>query len=411
MFRQKYTIALFVVLPAWMAACDSPEDAQPPAVVRDSAGVQIIENQAPLWSIDDTWQIETEPALIIGVKDGDAEYEFQAIADAERLADGSIVVADALAAELRVFDAAGRFVRAIGRSGEGPGEFRNLGAVWRYGDSIATWDRSLLRITIFDSMGNVGRIATLSASSGESLRPAAAGILETGALVSRSASVVTPALGEGVHRAAGEVTLYSAAGQRERALTPLAGEEWVGITTNDAGLLLTPRPFRRDGYVAIRDDRIYAGDSDRFDIALYSGTGVLRQRIRMAGANAPLTAEDVQVHIDATLAAQSEEERKRLLRTSLEQTPFPDSYPAFAALVPDDDGHLWVAESPRAGSAERHWLVFDSSGRWLGRVIAPARTRVLRASAGRLLARHVDELGVQTIRDYRIVKRAETPAP
>jgi hypothetical protein len=131
----------------------------------------------------------------------------------------------------------------------------------------------------------------------------------------------------------------------------------------------------------------------------------------MAGTNAPLTPEDVQVHIDATLAAQSEEERKRLLRTSLDQTPFPDSYPAFAALVADDDGHLWVAESPRAGVEERIWLVFDSSGRWLGRVAAPARTRVLRASAGRLLVRHVDELGVQTIRDYRIVKRAETADP
>jgi hypothetical protein len=406
--RRSATMALVVTC---TAACEARQPAAPPAVVRDSAGVQIIESRSPLWDASSGWQIETEPALQIGVEDGDAEYEFQSIADAERLDDGSIVVADALAAELRVFDAAGRYVRAIGRNGEGPGEFRNLTAVWRHHDSLAAWDAALRRVSVFDREGNLGRIIAFTASPGDGLRPSALATLADGSFLVHASGVITPALGEGIHRAEGQVVRYSANGEPGRVISALPGEEWVGMTPASGGLLLAPRPFRRDGYVAMSGTRIYVGDSDRFDITVFTVDGVLRQRIRIAGAMHPLTQEDASAHIENTLAAQSNEERRQRVRRTLEQMPYPETYPAFAGLLTDDDGHLWVAESARAVTDEIAWNVFDSSGRWLGRVITPPRARVLRASAGRLLVRHVDDDGIQTIRDHRIHKTDETPVP
>lgn len=400
--------ALPFVFP-FVAACVQRDAESLPALVHDSAGVQIIENRTPLWPTGGEWLVETEPALTIGVEDGNEEYEFQAIVDAERLDDGSIIVADALAAQLRVFDAAGRFVRAIGRQGEGPGEFRNLGAVWQYRDSIAAWDRALRRLTVFDTVGNVGRVTTLAASAADGLLPEAMGILSDGTIVARATSVITPAVGEGVHRANGEVMLYSPDGEIRNSVTPLAGEEWVGVAGDD-GVMLFVRPFPRNGYVTVRNDRIFVGDGDRFDIAVFA-SGALHQHIRVMSQNAPLTAADADAYIQATVAAAQHEERRRLLRMMLERAPFPETYPAFVGLMVDDERQLWVAESPKAASNERTWLVFDSSGRWLGRVATPAGERVLRVGAGRLLVRHVDELGVQSIRDYRILRSNDAPAP
>lgn len=393
-----------------LVACNQRDEVSLPALVHDSAGVQIIENRTPLWPNGGEWLVETEPALIIGIEDGGEEYEFQAIVDAERMDDGSIVVADAIAAELRVFDAAGRFVRTIGRQGEGPGEFRNLGAVWQYHDSIAAWDRSLRRLTLFDALGNVGRVVTLALSPADGLLPEVMGILSDGTIVARATSVITPAVGEGVHRARGEVILYSPEGELGMMLTALAGEEWVGVPGDD-GVVLSVRPFHRNGYVNVHSDRIHVGDSDQFDIREYRSDGALGQRIRLIAPDVPLTAEDADAHIQATLAAEQHDERRRILRTMLERAPFPETYPAFAGFAADDEGQLWVAESPKAGSNERTWLVFDPSGRWLGRVAMPPRVRVLRVGAGRLLVRHVDELGVQTIRDYRILRPTDAPGP
>jgi hypothetical protein len=53
--------------------------------------------------------------------------------------------------EIRVFDHAGSFVRILGRSGSGPGEFRSVRALHvGKGDSLFVADDYLLRLSVFD---------------------------------------------------------------------------------------------------------------------------------------------------------------------------------------------------------------------------------------------------------------------
>ena len=53
------------------------EAAEPPsaAAIRDSAGVTIVENEHPRWTVGEAWRISPEPALDIGVGSGDADQE------------------------------------------------------------------------------------------------------------------------------------------------------------------------------------------------------------------------------------------------------------------------------------------------------------------------------------------------
>ena len=60
------------------------------SAVRDSAGITIVETNAPLT----TWRLSPEPELKIGVIDGDDVYQFSSVAFAGRLRNGSVVVAD-----------------------------------------------------------------------------------------------------------------------------------------------------------------------------------------------------------------------------------------------------------------------------------------------------------------------------
>ena len=79
----------------------------------DSAGSAI-----PQWSL-----IEE---LRLGRIDGDGPHVFGNQLSLEATADGTLFVADRQHSEIRVFDLQGRHLRTIGRSGSGPGEFRDL---------------------------------------------------------------------------------------------------------------------------------------------------------------------------------------------------------------------------------------------------------------------------------------------
>jgi len=73
------------------------------------------------------------------------DYTFGAVAAVALDADGRIYVADRSDSQIRVYSSDGALVQAIGREGQGPGEFRvpvDLG----FGDDGALWVRDLTRI-------------------------------------------------------------------------------------------------------------------------------------------------------------------------------------------------------------------------------------------------------------------------
>lgn len=79
--------------------------------------------------------------------------EFGTITSVVADRDGFIYVADAQAAEIRVFDETGRHTRTIGRRGEGPGEISSLYSLGWIGDTLAVLDPGNVRIGLFTRSG------------------------------------------------------------------------------------------------------------------------------------------------------------------------------------------------------------------------------------------------------------------
>ncbi len=61
----------------------------------------------------------------LGETGDDGSQVFGWAADAKFDADGNVLILDRLSQDVRVFDVAGRFLSSFGRSGDGPGEFRD----------------------------------------------------------------------------------------------------------------------------------------------------------------------------------------------------------------------------------------------------------------------------------------------
>ncbi len=90
----------------------------------------------------------------IGTLTGAAEYSFSHIVSIAVGAGGRLFVADADLVSIREFDSEGRFVREIGRQGEGPGEFRSIAGVSVLPDGrLAAWDRRNRRVTVYGTDG------------------------------------------------------------------------------------------------------------------------------------------------------------------------------------------------------------------------------------------------------------------
>ena len=99
------------------------------------------------------------PTLVEVLRIGSLDDTCEAFGKVMSLAvdgDGRIYVADSQASDIRVFSPQGECVRTLGRSGEGPGEFRMLaGIVWQPPGFLWAIDSVGERFTVFDSLGTV----------------------------------------------------------------------------------------------------------------------------------------------------------------------------------------------------------------------------------------------------------------
>jgi hypothetical protein len=119
-------------------------------LVRDSAGIRIVENPEPRWRADEGWTIDPVPALQIGAVEGEPAYQFTDPTHASRFATGEIAVVERRTKEVRIYGRDGRHLVTVGRAGEGPGEFqRSPILAVAEPDTIVTWDSTARRVSRF----------------------------------------------------------------------------------------------------------------------------------------------------------------------------------------------------------------------------------------------------------------------
>jgi hypothetical protein len=137
--------------------------------------------------------------LVLKGTDGDplSQDHFAGVA---MLSNGSIAYADLYEHRLVLFDSLGKLVATTGRKGAGPGEFENRSRVMRFrGDSIALFDGSLRRVSIFDSRLKFVRTQPVLTPSTKSGFISVEGQFEDGSLVSVARTYQSIDAATGVH--------------------------------------------------------------------------------------------------------------------------------------------------------------------------------------------------------------------
>lgn len=401
--RSRLTIVAFLAL---LPACTGRENTATPVQTVDSAGVRIATiTVAP--STVAVWTLSPASTVTLtGAETGDSSA-FATVGAVRWLEDGRIVVADIAANRLLVFDSTGKYLRALGRAGDGPGEFRYIGSVTALpGDSLATFDSRLRRLSLWHPDRGFVRGIPVGGGSLESW-PADAWLWQDSLVVALQLSITSQdsvAPGSGVRRwpMRARLTLHDLGGRILGTSPDFAGM-YSGLVANGD----TRLPFSNQPFTAVARDRVYFGSGVGFSLSYLNTDFNWAGDIRWPSHQEALTQEEVnqvRSEAEALAATRMPPERVRArLANSFAPEILPSERPAISRVLVTPDGNLWIErfEATRLGSvlqkAGDRWTVLASDGRPVARVALPAGSRLEAVRDSRAIIVLRDSLDIQTV--------------
>lgn len=362
---------MLLVVASSALACDvrQRQQAVPLVVERDTIGDTIVVRTVAGSAWGDAVRLEEE--LRVDSREGAAEYAFGRIGAMAVGADGTMYVYDGAMTALRAYDARGRHVRAFGREGSGPGEFRTVLGLAALADGRLLV-RDAARIVVYAATGEPidswpvrggimlpGRQMLVADTAGGAFTvvPLAAE-MRGGTLITRQAHVRLDGSGH--------------------VLDTLYHPEWPDLPPPLA-------PFSVRGITALHPHGgVVAARSDAYTIELRHRNGRV---LRVERARQPA----VDVHPEELAERQAFLDELARRNPDVERIVVPTRKPLLRQLHVAADGRLWVQPHVAAVAPESQpdgapspldrpnrwlepevWDVFDPGGAFLGRLTPPS---------------------------------------
>jgi len=328
--------------------------------------------------------------------------------------DSCFYVEDRGNTRIAIFGPDGKYIRSIGREGEGPGEFRNLRLLWIRGNNLAIWDSRNRRTSLFNTGGAF--LKSFSHSRGGSsiseLHPIPNGRM---VLVSRERDPVV--MGE-----EDEVTWYSATivSSEGDTLTRVESQRYNSgkiIFLADYNIA-----FSAQIYFGPRSQILFHPENGILNylttepiLKWYGINGELNRLIRLEIRPEPVTKED-RLGLTRMLDEQAEtveegsfldeEGWRALAKEQKKYLKVADNKSFWRSVTVDDLGYYWLRYHPdyNAPAEERSnapYRVLSPEGEYLGDTVWPETNG--RVSRGHFLTFHEDvETGLRAPVVYRI---------
>jgi hypothetical protein len=393
-----------LILIGVLSACGDDRQSST-TIVRDSAGIRIVDNIAPQWRPGDEWQLSAEPVTDIGSVSAGEEYELFIALSPHRLSNGNIVLVNGGSQELRFYDADGRFVRAVGRRGGGPGEFENV--LWMHrlpGDSLITYDLGQRRFAVFDSTGMFARGFRLEPST-EVPVATIADMFGDGSFLAQAAVDPGNEIPSGLEHYRARLFHITDDGTHATELDMVVGfERYYEAFPQERSFRSYDAFFPRFTHRRAAGDLVHLGNNDTYELRRYRLDGTLTDLIRVSGTPVPVTNDHVQMEIERRLDAVGSDEERESLGKTLSQIPVPETFPAYEDVEIDVEGNVWVHEFTKPGDAQATWAVFDSTGLLLGGLVAPPRFEPHDIGSDYIVGIWRDDDGVEHVQLYDLIK-------
>lgn len=414
MIRTSFCILAASVL-LW--ACDTGGTDLRLSVVRDSAGVQIVEIPGVSAGVPRNWRIGVQPSLTIGVVEGLPEYQFFSVRGAVRLSDGRIVVLNAGTSQLRLYGVDGSHVSSSGRQGSGPGEFESPTQLVRLsGDTLLVWDARRQTRSWFDPEGRFTKSQLADRRHwegrfGSGVVTDVTSLLPDGSLLLRIRPAQYPAaLGWdrpplGFARASPDLSTVDSIGW-------FRGTEHYNVGTESKPLLRSVF-FGRDTRIAAGGDpmRLYIGGMESrpegYDVHVYDSEGRLERIFRHTVPERPLSSEEIEAARESERAIYERSPSRRpadWIAEHLRSMPIPPSAPPHGDLHVDSEGNLWVQEWQMPNSGQQRFSIFDPAGTAIGSLSLSEKFRIMDIGDDYVLGRWRDANNVEFVHLYSLEK-------
>jgi hypothetical protein len=392
------------------------------AVIRDSAGITIVENgETGLWARGDRRTMTDQPLVEIGSAGGDSGTALFRVTGAVRLSDGRIVIANGGTSELLFFSPTGKLLATAGGAGGGPGEFTSvMGAsaiivVARTpGDTLRAHDGAGGKMLVFSPTGGFVRSVSLSESpNGERVHFASGvGWFDDGSFLATTTSFgdhpdAQPSPEGRLVRPRVALRRFGLDGTLADTIGLFPGDERyssmrANLDNTGSGTLQianSPVPFARTLHAVSRGNTLAVGVTDLMEVQIYRPEGTLLRIVRGPGKPRRVDAAQREAWINAHRAREP-------------AAPFPETMPAFDDLKLDAEGRLWVeaylADGDPPGRSQ--WGVYDSGGRYLGGVTMPEGFQPLEIGADYVLGVLKDDVDVEHVRLYGLLAGPNQPS-
>lgn len=375
-----------------MLSC-TPEDADPPLVVqRDSAGIEILEALRPAWDDSNPWSIDPDPLVDLTLSGSGPAHEFFRVRGVKQRADGSLVLADRTSRQIRHYSREGEFLGALGGPGRGPGEFRSLERVETVADTVFALD-SDGRVTVVGPEMTLIRTFDLphhiiefhSLGDGTFL---AEYFMDPGPVEIVNRMVRPPVALVRFDREGIEID--SIAERPGREYYTFAFEDYSGSA---------PPLFGRHGVAATLGPRVFYGSSDLMQVEELDLAGNIARILSVPGHDLDLTDTEVAAERQGYLNFDLPPgvTLHPLIRRRIEALPSPVTRPAYARILMDPAGAMWLERYRGLSEADRpqEWVVLDVDGTWLGTIEVPYRFSVTDITMETVLGVWRDEFDVE----------------
>lgn len=276
--------------------------------------------------------------------------------------DGSVFVLDAMNHRVSAFDSTGRFLRAFGRRGQGPGEMVDPIAMF-HGPEGDLWivDAGLGRVTVFTTTGDL--VGTRRAVGPRPLDPPRFGFSASGHLVSiginfQGGSLERP---EAIFVEA-EIDDESVRQVRQEALPFVQWPDVFEYRDSEVSLMI-PVPFSPEPQFAI-DPRGRLWYADPTDGTVSLRVGPDRWDRRLGSEFAPVPVREADIERALRDSRDVEELRAVAGDAGIERLTnrIPEVKPRVGAFFFDDGGRVWILRPPVSRGAPSPVEVYASDG-------------------------------------------------
>lgn len=267
--------------------------------------------------------------------------------------EGNIFGLDIKEQKINVFDRNGEFLRAIGKQGQGPGEFGLAAGIQLTNDNLLmVEDNATRRLVLFKPAGEYVYTISMADKLG---------------LVSLLLDDQGNFLGREIVFEEKNTKMFFVAKKFDQALKPLF--------TFDKIEAPIPGPKTKTNYMEMMsfyqfgpEGTIYYGRNKNYDIKIYSPEGKHIRTIEKEYDRTKLTQED----IDEMFAGSPD-------KSYMERFEFPEYFPPYQSFRLDEQGRLFVRTFTK-GKAKGEYVVdvFDAEGRFIAQFITKSDLKLFK---------------------------------